>query len=209
MGLVSDISNPSLPIGSVNQSSLTNSSGSTISSISSSSKSLLDYSIKSPPQSEPSSNNPMVAVSSPSAKSPSISIKISPDQLKSLQSQITDMFKQQNLHLPDDLSAEQKQMLINSLIAQQLNATLQQWLPGVSGTTTATSNPTQPCPQNVTATSKNQEGVATTSYTTTTKVLPSSRSSHTTTGSSLSEKTNKDHKVRFGWRGISVLNCFV
>ena len=52
------------------------------------------------------------------------------------------MFKQQNLRLPEGLSNEQQQQVLNSLIATQLNATLQQLIPGsvsssggVSGTT--------------------------------------------------------------------------
>lgn len=73
-----------------------------------------------------------ISVSSPGAKSPSISIKISPEQLKTLQGQLAEMFKQQNLQLPEGLSAEQKQLVLNSLIAQQLNASLQQLLPGGS-----------------------------------------------------------------------------
>ena len=48
------------------------------------------------------------------------------------------MFKQQSLQLPEGLTPEQKQLVLNSLIAQQLNATLQQLIPGGTPTTTTT-----------------------------------------------------------------------
>ena len=47
------------------------------------------------------------------------------------------MFKHQSLQLPEGLTPEQKEMVLNSLIAQQLNATLQKLIPGGTSTTTA------------------------------------------------------------------------
>ena len=90
-----------------------------------------------------SSSNPTTTSSStesPSPRTPSISIKISPDQLKHLQSQIAEVFRQQNLQLPEGLSAEQKQIVLNSLIAQQLNASLQQLIPGATLINSQSSN---------------------------------------------------------------------
>lgn len=63
------------------------------------------------------------------SKQTGISIQISPDHLKHLQAQISEMFRKQNLQLPPNLSQEQKEIVINSLIAQQLNASIQQLIP--------------------------------------------------------------------------------
>ena len=83
-----------------------------------------------PLSSNPSTNAPVNVIHSASlSKQTGISIQISPDHLKHLQAQISDMFRKQNLQLPPNLSQEQKEIVINSLIAQQLNASIQQLIP--------------------------------------------------------------------------------
>ena len=83
-----------------------------------------------PLSSNPSTNAPVNVIHSASpTKQTGISIQISPDHLKHLQAQISDMFRKQNLQLPPNLSQEQKEIVINSLIAQQLNASIQQLIP--------------------------------------------------------------------------------
>ena len=83
-----------------------------------------------PLSSNPSTNAPVNVIHSGSpSKQTGISIQISPDHLKHLQAQISEMFRKQNLQLPPNLSQEQKEIVINSLIAQQLNASIQQLIP--------------------------------------------------------------------------------